>query len=130
MPTNTSLHPLEVPINIGKRQLLLHRVHGGESFELVSQTFFTSTDVIRSLNYSLPPTLWADSVIVVAPDLQTVDPSLPAFNVFEVTETSTLDLVARKLNLPPQLLEWYNECTGSCSVVAGDWLIVPVLDNP
>ncbi len=119
---------LEVPIQIGDHELLLHRVHGGETFEMVSQNFNTTTDVIRSLNYSfLQHSLWANTVIVIAPNLKTIDPTLPAFKVYAVTEATTLEDIAGQLNESAPLLEMYNGCMSFCNLHPGDWLLVPVV---
>jgi LysM repeat protein len=129
IPSATSLpqaHALEVSINVGGREFLIHRVLGGDTFEMVAAAYKTTPVVIRSLNYSMKPSLQANSLIVISPGLQTVDPSLPPFRTYEVAEQMTIEQLAAKLNVDATLLRRYNGCAQSCNLAVGDWLIVPV----
>ena len=130
VPTTTivpQVHALEVAINVGDHRFLIHRVGAGETFEILARTYTTTSEVIRSLNYSMKPSLWANSVIVISPGLQTVDPTLPAFKTYQVTQQEmTIDELAGKLTIDPVLLRLYNACEDNCSLATGDWLILPV----
>ena len=130
VPTTTivpQVHALEVPINVGDHKFLIHRVGAGETFEILAKTYTTTPEVIRSLNYSMKPSLWANSVIVISPGLQTVDLALPAFKTYQVTaQAITIDELAGKLTIDPVLLRLYNACNDNCRLSAGDWLILPI----
>ena len=120
------VHALEVPIEVDGRQLLIHRVMGGESFEALERAYATSSDVILALNYSLSSPLWANSLVVLAPGSTALDPALPAFQPYQVGEPEiTLAELARKLEVDPSLLGRYNNCPDPCQLEAGDWLLVP-----
>jgi hypothetical protein len=120
------VHALEVPVEVDGRQLLIHRVMGGESFEALERTFATSTDVILALNYSLSSPLWANSLVVLAPGSTALDPATPAFQPYQVGEPEiSLPELARKLDVDPSLLGRYNHCPDPCQLQAGDWLLVP-----
>ncbi len=120
-------HVLEEPIIVDGREFQIHRVAWGETFESLSAGYDTTQEVIRALNFNLVPPLRADSVIVIAPGMQTPDATLPAFQVKEVDEAeTTIDGVASELGVDPILLARYNRCESGCRLVAGDWLLVPV----
>jgi len=130
VPTVTlvpQVHALEVLINVGDHQFLIHRAGGGETFEILATTYTTTPEVIRSLNYSMKPSLWANSVIVISPGLKTVDPALPAFKTYRITDQEiTIDDLARKLTIDPVLLRLYNGCEDNCRLAVGDWVIIPM----
>jgi hypothetical protein len=55
-----------------------------------------------------------------------VDPELPAFQPYEVTEAKiTIDELAQKLEVDSMLLRYFNACPDNCRLAAGDWLIIP-----
>ena len=130
VPTTTivpQVHALEVPINVDDHKFLIHRVGVGETFEILAKTYTTTPEVIRSINYSMKPSLWANSVIVISPGLQTVDLALPAFKTYQVTaQAIMIDELAGKLTVDPTLLRLYNACNDNCRLSAGDWLILPI----
>ena len=130
VPTTTlvpQVHALEVLINVDDHKFLIHRVGVGETFEILAKTYTTTPEVIRFLNYSMKPSLWANSVIVISPGLQTVDSALPAFKTYQVTaQTITIDELAGKLIIDSALLRLYNACDDNCRLSAGDWLIIPI----
>ena len=130
VPTPSSapqLHSLEIPITGGERKFLVHLVVRGDTFETVAAAYDTTPEVIRALNYSMKPSLWANSAIVISPGLKTVDPTLPAFQTYQVLEGETdIDKLAPKLKVDPLLLRQYNDCTETCRLAVGDWLMVPV----
>ena len=117
---------MEIPIAIGERILLIHRVLPGQTFEMIAQTYTTTSEVIRSLNHSLKPPLWANSAIVISPSLQSMDLALPTFRAYEVSEAETsIDELAQKLKIDSTLLRHFNACPDDCRLAAGDWLIIP-----
>ena len=121
------VHALEVSINVDDHKFLIHRVGVGETFEILAKTYTTTPEVIRSINYSMKPSLWANSVIVISPGLQTVDPALPAFKTYQVTKQGIMiDELAEKLTVDPALLRLYNACDDNCRLAVGDWLIIPI----
>jgi len=130
VPTTTTVpqaHALEVPINVGDHKFIIHQVVEGQTFEMLTATYTTTPDVIRALNYFMPPSLWENSVIVISPGLKTVDPELPAFLAYEVTEAEiTIDELTQKLEVDSMLLRNFNACPDNCLLAAGDWLIIPI----
>lgn len=130
MATDTTvpqMHGLEAAIKVGGVEFRIHRMQWGETFESLAATYMTTPEVIRALNYELYPPLRAESVIVVAPGMQTPDASLPALRTYEVTaEGTTLEAVAQELGVNAKVLGHYNGCEAGCPLGAGDWLIVPV----
>lgn len=131
VPTDTAspqAHTLETAILVDGQEFRMHRVAWGETFESVSSSYNTTQDVIRALNYNFVPPLRANSLIVLAPGLRLVDAGLPAFRVQEVDEAeTTVEAVANELGADPALLAEYNGCAAGCRLVAGDWLLVPVV---
>ncbi len=120
------LHVLEMPIQVGSTQFLIHKVGGGETFEMVAASYQTTPEVIRALNVSIKTSLWANTLIVIAPGQKIVDPSLPVFQTYQVSEATTIEALAVKLNVDPVLLAHYNDCDAGCPLTAGDWLILPL----
>jgi hypothetical protein len=121
------VHDLEVLINVGDHKFLIHRVGGGETFDILATTYVTTPEVIRSLNYSMKPSLWANSMIVISPGLKTVDPALPTFKTYMVTgQEVTIDELAGKLTIDSVLLRLYNGCEDNCRLAVGDWVIIPM----
>lgn len=123
----SQIHALEVPIVVGDRTFLIHRVEWGDTFESIAAAFSTSPAVIQALNHSLKPPLKANSLIVISPGLQEVDPTLPSFDIYQVTKgETTIEELARELNVDPESLRLYNACNDNCRLFPGDWLIIPI----
>jgi hypothetical protein len=127
--SSQQVRALEFPLKVGEHSYVLHRIREGENFEVLEAMYVTSAEAILALNYSLSSPLWANSVIVISPGLQTVDLELPAFRPYEVTaQEIPIDELAQQLNVDPALLRYYNNCSDNCLVAAGDWLIVPYIE--
>jgi hypothetical protein len=123
--TPVSVRALEVPFKVDGRKFILHRVLDGEQLVLLARNFDTSIEVIQSLNYQLPETVWTNSVLIFAPGMLTVDPDLPAFTAYEVFADTTLEALADALDVDLPLLEHFNLCSGNCPLSAGDWIVIP-----
>jgi len=123
-------HDLEVPFEIDGHKLLMHKVGAGDIFETIEARYETTPEVLRALNYSLKGTLLGNTVIVIAPGLQKVDPALPSFWVREVDGTAvTIDELAQQYHVDAAVLRHYNGCSGACSLSVGDWILIPVLEK-
>jgi hypothetical protein len=123
-------HDLEVPFEIDGHKLLMHKVGAGDIFETIDAKYETTPDVLRALNYSLRATLLGNTVIVIAPGLQKVDPALPSFWVREVDGTAvTIDELAQQYHVDAAVLRHYNGFSGACSLSVGDWILIPVLEK-
>lgn len=124
------VYALEFPFKVGEYSFLLHRIREGENFEVLEATYVTSAAAILALNYSLSSPLWVDSVIVISPGLQAVDPQLPTFQPYELTDPPiSIDELAQQLNVNEELLRYYNNCSDNCRLAAGDWLLVPYVEK-
>ncbi len=132
--TSTALpqtHTLEIPFDVDGHKLVMHRVGAGDIFDILDAKYETTPEVLRALNHSLTGSLLANTVIVIAPGLQTVDPALPSFRVREVTgAATTIDDLAQQYHVERTVLRHYNGCTDACSLEAGNWILVPVMPNP
>lgn len=131
IPTETRLppqiHGLEIPISVDEKQFLIHRVIDGEQMVIIARNYKTSIDVIQALNNGIPQALWAGTAIVIAPGLLEVDPTLPAFTTYNVTETEiVIEDLAIKLNTDLELFLHFNRCEPGCLLESGDWVMVPV----
>jgi hypothetical protein len=130
LPTNTPLapqkHALETPIQVEKDQFLIHLAMDGEGFDYLAKNYKTSVDVIRAINYKLPPTVWVNMPVVISPGLTVVNSAWPAFQAYKVLDAEiTIDLLANKLNVDAALLKKYNACLDGCMLKENDWVIVP-----
>jgi len=110
---------------VGEHSFLIHRVPPGEIFAVMQVTYVTRSKVILALNDSLSAPLKADTVIVIGPRVQTVNPKLPSFRIYEVTEETSIDELAQQLDVEPALLRDYNHCSNECRLAPGDWLMIP-----
>jgi hypothetical protein len=130
-PSLAGTHALEVPIEVDGRELILHRVGSGETFETISAKYQTAAAAIRSLNYSMGASLFASSVIVIEPGQQTIDTALPSFLTHRVGDAPaiSIDQVAAQYNVSAALMRRYNGCTYDCELVASDWVMIPVLQK-
>ena len=119
-------HILEIPFTVGEYSFLIHRVRAGESFSVLEVTYVTQSRVILALNHSLAAPLQANSVIVIVPGLQSVDAELPAFEPYQISdEEITVAELAETLEVDAARLGYYNNCTRSSPLAAGEWVIVP-----
>jgi hypothetical protein len=119
-----------VPFEIGGHKLLMHKVGAGDIFEMLEAKYDTTPEVLRALNYTLTGSLLGNTVILIAPGMQQVDPALPAFWVRPVDRPGlTIDDMAHIYHTDASALRRYNGCTGACSLSVGDWILIPVLDN-
>lgn len=124
------IHALEIPIMIGEQPILMHRALEGEQIALLAKHNKTTIEALQAINSVPPAPLLLGKVIVIAPGLLVVDPSLPKFTPYEVTdqEISVEDL-AGKLSVDLAVLKYYNRCSAGCRLVRGDWLLLPPLVN-
>lgn len=128
-PTVTpALHGLELPIQGGTKNFVIHRIAPGETLEKFIKNYATSSDVINYINYRIPTPLWADSIIILMPGFTVVDRSLPSFEAYQVKETEiSIEDLAQKLQVEVATLKYYNNCTSGCRLFRGDWVLIPHL---
>ena len=108
----------------------MHRVGAGDMFDNLEAGYATTADVLRSLNYSLTGPLKANTVILIAPGLHVVDPTLPSFRVREADSTAvSIDELARQYHVEAHLLGHYNGCADGCALSPGDWILIPVIQS-
>jgi hypothetical protein len=115
-----------VPVSVADHEYLIHLAMDSEGFDYLAKTYKTSVDVIRAINYLLPPAIWVNLPIVVSPGMTSVDPALPALQAYKVVdqEISVEDLAA-KLQVDVSLFKLYTACPDGCNFSQGDWVIVP-----
>lgn len=119
-------HALEVPVIVDSQEYLIHLAMDGEGFDFLAKNYKTSVEVIRAINYLLPPAIWVNLPIIVSPGVTTVDPALPALQAYKVIDQSIdIDDLARKLKVDVTLLKHFNACPVGCTLAKGDWIIVP-----
>lgn len=131
MPTPTDAppqkHALETAINVDGKTFMIHMVIAGEQMVLLARDYQTSIEAIQAINYQLPQTVWSGSALVLMPGVQSIDPALPSFFAFKVTDSEIkIEALAGILHVEPALLKHYNRCEDDCLLSSGDWVIVPV----
>lgn len=129
-PTPTAkpsqVHALEAPVKVDNQEYLIHLAMDGEGFDYLAKTYKTAVEVIRAINYLLPPAIWVNLPIVITPGVTSIDPALPAFEAYKVVKQDiSIDDLAKKLKVEVTLLRHYNACPDGCSLAVGDWVIVP-----
>jgi hypothetical protein len=123
----TKIHALEVPIKVGDRTLIMHRVLAGDQLITLTKQYQTTLEVLEEINFKQVIPLWAGKVIVIAPGLiVNVDPEFPPFEAYEITDKEiSIEDLNLKLGVDLALLKYYNGCTDGCKLFKGDWLLVP-----
>lgn len=120
------IHALEIPIMVGEQPILMHRAIEGEQIVLLAKHNKTTIEALQAINSTSPAPLFLGKVIVIAPGLLTVDPSLPHFTPYEVTDQEiSVESLAEKLSVDLAMLKYYNRCSSGCRLVKGDWLLLP-----
>lgn len=131
-PTELSLqnHALEVPIMVGEQSFLMHRVTEGDQILFLTEKYDTNLKVLEWINHVPPAPLFVDKVIVIAPGLKDIDPSLPPLEPYQVADKETdIQGLAGKLGIDLEKLKRYNHCSDTCNFVKGDWLLLPPRTN-
>lgn len=116
-------HYLETPIGL-EQKLIIHRVLVGESLPSIANLYWTTTEAIQSVNYSLPIPLLIDWLVVVPSNQKDVK-GLPAFKAYIVTADVSVTTLAQQLSIDPGLLELYNGLKGEDTLKTGEWVLVP-----
>jgi hypothetical protein len=133
VPTSTALprvHALELPFEVDGHTLLIHRVGAGDMFDTIDKEYQTTAEVVRALNYPARVSLLANTVIVIAQGMQTMDPALPAFRVRQVDgSATTIDDLVQQYHVEAAVLNHYNGCSDACSFSVGDWILIPVIER-
>lgn len=127
-PTSASMHQLETPIGV-EYKFVIHLVRKGESFPMLAGTYNTTIDAIRAVNFDMPHSLWADSILIIPVGMSSVE-GLPAFSAYMVDEKGlTIEDLARKLSVDPTLLKQYNALPDGYLLSSGEWLLIPHLNS-
>jgi len=131
-PTSTSTppqkHSLETPIQVDNYRYIVHLSMDGEGFDYLVKTYDTNIDVIKAINFMLPPAVWVNFPIVLSPGLKVIDPNMPAFLAYKVEDIEiSTEQLAKNLKVNRELLQKYNGCPIGCNLKKNDWVIVPYL---
>lgn len=129
-PTRTLEPPilaLETPIG-EEWQYLIHAVVPGESLELYAKMYETSVDAIRAVNYDLPSFLPLDWVVVIPLGTENVE-DMPAFETYQIRNDIRVEALALELEVDPIELRRYNLIPAGYTLSAGDWLIIPRMQD-
>jgi hypothetical protein len=124
----TITRALDLPYSVGQTRFVIHRILSGETLERLARKYNTTEAIIRNINKVLPSPLWAGSVIIISPGMQSIDPALPTFEPYQVPDAAIMlaDL-AKRLNVEPALLKYYTGCNDPCRFAAREWLVIPRL---
>ena len=120
------LHALESPIRVDEHTYIIHFVKAGQGFDYFINKYNTTPDVIRALNFKMPAGIWVKKPIVISPGMTSVDPTLPEFEVYLVTDDKiSIDDLAIKLAIDSDLFKKFNGCRAGCTVKKDDYLLIP-----
>ncbi len=84
----------------------------------------TTVEAIRAVNYYLPSPLWVDWLVIIPVGI-TDTQGLPAFEAYMVTDQVTIEELAQKLSVSPEVLRYYNAVEGGYRLTPGEWLLIP-----
>jgi len=125
-PTETTIPPilsLETPMG-PDQQFIIHAVIPGESLEAYARDYNTTVEAIRAINYKLPSFLPLDWTVIIP--LNTSDVTdVPAFEPYEIKQTTTVEALADLLTVDLTELRRYNLIPSGYILNPGDWLLVP-----
>jgi hypothetical protein len=129
-PTSTPssrIHTLEVPIQVGNQQLILHRVTDGDQVIFLMKQYQTTVEALQEINFQPAVPLLVNQVIVIAPGvIINIDPKLPPFEPYQVIDNKIeIEGIALKLGIDLNTLKYYNNCPNGCSLIKGDWILIP-----
>ena len=128
-PTSTSsvtprpLLSLDTPLGIDHK-FMIYQIKDGDSLDRIAGKHGTTVVALLSVNYRLHSPLIAGWAIVV-PLFGNEAQSLPSFEVFSVTQPTTLSDLAIQLSVDQQVLMYYNALDEKFLPSVGDWLLVP-----
>lgn len=123
-PTPQPPHLLETPFGT-QRQFLVHRVLEGESLNLLANTFHTSVEAIRAVNYNLPGTLWGNTVLVI-PLNQTDVTGVTPMTVYAInSEGISIQALALEQGVTLEALCELNDLPDNYLFHTGEWVILP-----
>ena len=130
-PTMTSTpvqpHVLETPIGIGNK-LLVHQVKDAETWISLANTYHTTAEAIKAINYN-SGTLWVGSLVVI-PVEQTDISAYPQFNIIQVVKESiTLNDLAVQYSIDIKILSQYNLLPVTYLFHTGEWVLIPVVQK-
>jgi hypothetical protein len=118
--------PLETPFKIGEQDFLIYRVKDGDGLDILAKTYHTTSQVIQETNYLLKIPIWTDSLMLIRPDLTTLDSAEPSFEIYIVPDKLILiDDLAKRMNVDLAMLKYYNGCTNICVINRDHWILIP-----
>jgi hypothetical protein len=92
----------------------LHRILSGENLTIYADTYGTTTTSIMAVNYRLPLPVWADWVVVIPFQTNTVT-NIPPFEPYQAVDARiSLEELARQLNTDTASLKMYNDFREPC----------------
>lgn len=126
LTSTEQVHGLETPFTVNSHQFIVHMVTSGENYEILARNYNTTVEIILAINYQAPSPLWVKSTIVIAPGLLHDDPAIPALQTYQVIEKTTdIETLAAKYNADPATMKLFNQCDDNCSLIMGDWVLIP-----
>jgi hypothetical protein len=130
VPAPAEMVKLDTPFG-GEQKFILHRVVSGESISLFAMQNSSSVEVIQWANYGLTSPLQINILLVIPVGLTVIDPDMPAFEVYHVTDSSVVaqDLAEDLKTDVDQFLQ-YNNLNGGQTLPSGSWVIVPRPHQP
>lgn len=123
-PTALVPHFLETPIG-DFPQLIIHQLKEGDGYILLSQTYNTTENAIKAVNFNLPEVLIAGKVLIIPVNSKAVQ-GLPQFSAYEIIEEGlTIEQLAGSLKMDSSLLQKYNSLPDGYVFEKGEWLLIP-----
>ena len=106
------------------QHFIIHKVIPGESLELYAKDYNTTVEAIRAVNFKLPSFLPLDWTVVIPYNIIDVT-DVPAFEPYEIKQTTTVEALADQLAVDLTELRRYNRIPSGYILNPGEWLLVP-----
>jgi len=125
-PTATQIPPHMLETSFGASRLfLLHRVMSGESLIRLGETYNTSIEAIRAVNFGLEGILLSNSVIIIPVDQVDVTGVPPMTGYEIVLDGISVESLANEHNIDLSQLLQLNNLPQNYIFHSGEWVLLP-----
>jgi hypothetical protein len=103
----------------------IYRAEQGLSLESLASVYNTTAAAVVAVNYKLSTPLVPGQLIIIPINQKDVS-NLPQFEIYHVKENMTINSLASKLDVDPDLLRYFNGFpTSEQQLIAKEWIIIP-----
>jgi hypothetical protein len=125
-PTYKQPEPRFIETPMGKNYMfIVHRVQPGESIASLAETYVTTADAIKAINYGMGDTLWEDKLVVVPFERSNMTDVPPMTAYLVEVEGITINQLAEELRIDLTTLSILNNLPEGYSLTLDEAIIIP-----